>query len=343
MELENVGAPRVSGDLVGRRPAYFESLARSIRDPAELLRRLDLSDELLPAAVRGATEFPLLIPEDYLKRMSPGDPLDPLLRQVLPLDEEFARAEGFVDDPVGDSAARQVDGLISKYPGRVLLVLTGSCAVHCRYCFRRHYPYESEPRQPRDWELALETIRRDSTIHEVILSGGDPLMLTDTRLAEFLAAIEEIPHLNRLRIHSRLPIVLPDRVTDELIAMLSKTRLTPIVVVHANHPNEIAGACSDSLGRLVRSGITTLNQAVLLKGVNDSAQSLIELSERLIDLGVMPYYLHQLDRVRGAAHFEVSESTGRKLVAQMRSKLPGYAVPQYVREIAGEASKTPLF
>ncbi len=283
-----------------------------------------------------------MVPQSYLNRMRPGDPDDPLLRQVLPLSDELLEVGGFVEDAVGDHEARAVPGLLQKYAGRVLLVTTGACAVHCRYCFRRHYPYGDEPRRLDDWEPALEAIAADETVREVLLSGGDPLMLTDRRLGELIARLEAIPHLRRLRLHSRLPIVLPDRVTSELMKLLTGSRLTPIMVVHANHPNEVVDDCAEALRTLVRSGITTLNQAVLLRGVNDSAETLAELCERLIDVGVIPYYLHQLDRVRGTAHFEVAESRGREIIAELRQRLPGYAVPEYVREEAGWPYKRPL-
>jgi EF-P beta-lysylation protein EpmB len=222
------------------------------------------------------------------------------------------------------------------------MVTTGACAVHCRYCFRRHFPYSEGPRSLAEWAPALERLAADSSIEEVLLSGGDPLTLVDSwlgRLAERLASID---HLRRLRVHTRLPVVIPERVCDELLAWLRGTRLTPIMVVHANHPAEISDDVAAALGRLVDAGIPVLNQAVLLRGVNDDADALAELCRRLVDLRVMPYYLHQLDRVAGAAHFEVPEATGRRLVAELRRRLPGYAVPRYVRETPGEASKSLL-
>jgi EF-P beta-lysylation protein EpmB len=271
--------------------------------------------------------------------MRPGDPHDPLLRQVLPLGDELLDAPGYSVDAVGDAAARIAPGLLHKYRGRALLIATGACAVHCRYCFRRSYAYGEEPRRLEEWEPAFTAIAADASLHEIILSGGDPLMLTDARLAAMIERLEAIPHLRRLRIHSRLPIVLPDRMMPGLTGLLCATRLTPIMVVHANHPREIQGDCADALRTLVRAGIPTLNQAVLLRGVNDDVDALAALCERLIDLGVMPYYLHQLDRVRGAAHFEVPEETGRALVAELRRRLPGYAVPRYVREVPGADHK----
>jgi EF-P beta-lysylation protein EpmB len=274
--------------------------------------------------------------------MTLGDAADPLLRQVLPLDVEAKSPPGYRADAVGDDAAQIAPGLLKKYAGRALLITTGVCAVHCRYCFRRHYPYAEAPRQFDDWQPALEALAADDSIHEVLLSGGDPLALTDARLFALIEQLEAIPHLRRLRIHTRLPIVLPERMTPALIERISASRLTPWMVIHANHARELTGDCAAAVRQLVRSGITTLNQAVLLRGVNDSVAALVELCERLIDLGVMPYYLHQLDRVTGTAHFEVPEETGRALITALRKHLPGYAVPQYVREIPGEAHKTPL-
>jgi len=324
------------------RPGYFRSLSEAIRNTDDLISELELSDELREPARRAAKDFPLIVPRSFVARMRKRDPHDPLLRQVLPLERELEPGAGFVLDAVGDLKARQAPGLIHKYHGRALLITAGSCAVNCRYCFRRHYPYGDDPRQPDDWQPALDAIASDPSLSEVILSGGDPLMLTDARLAALIARLEAIPHLRRLRIHTRLPIVLPDRVTHELLELLCATHLSVAVVVHANHPQELSGDCANSLTALSRTRAAILNQSVLLRGVNDCADALAELSERLFDLGVMPYYLHQLDRVAGAAHFEVPASKGIALVEELRRRLPGYLVPRYVRETAGEASKSPI-
>lgn len=324
------------------RAAWQQALVNAVRDPAVLLERLALPAELLPAARRAAKLFPLLVPESYLARMTPGDLHDPLLRQVLPLDAEEELSEGFTTDAVGDDAALRAPGLLQKYSGRALLVTTGVCAVHCRYCFRRHYPYAESPQQLDDWQPALQALAADDSIHEVLLSGGDPLAMTDARLFALISELEKIPHLRRLRIHTRLPIVLPERITNSLLSRLQESRLTTWMVIHANHAQELTGECATAIQQITSWGISTLNQAVLLRGVNDSIEALNALCERLIDLGVMPYYLHQLDRVTGTAHFEVPEATGRELIAQLRQRLPGYAVPQYVREIPGEPHKTPL-
>jgi EF-P beta-lysylation protein EpmB len=294
-------------------------------------------------SARQASElFPLRAPLEYVARMRPGDPSDPLLRQVLPLADELCDVPGYRTDPVDDASATCHPGLLQKYQGRVLMVTTPTCAVHCRYCFRRHFDYASTPRSLEDWQPALDQIARDPSIQEVVLSGGDPLMLPDPRLQRLVHQLEAIPHLRRLRLHTRLPIVIPQRVTDELVTCLSATRLTPIVVVHANHAAELDEGVAQALTRVVEAGIPVLNQSVLLRGVNDAADTLVALSLRLLDLRVMPYYLHQLDQVAGAAHFWVPIERGRELLAAMRSQLPGYAVPRYVREEPGRASKTLL-
>ncbi len=317
-------------------------LKLAVRSPAQLLAALDLPLELTAAANQAAEGFPLFAPWSYIGRMTRGKLDDPLLRQVLPLREELADVAGFQHDAVGDSAATKSAGLLQKYHGRALLITTGACAVHCRYCFRRHYPYATSPRSVDDWEPALDLIRADDSIEEVLLSGGDPLTLVDQTLGELAQRLAAIPHLNRVRIHTRLPVIIPQRVTSELLAWLRGTRLTPVMIVHANHAQEINEEVGQSLARLVDNGVPVLNQAVLLRGVNDSAKALINLSKRLVDLRVMPYYLHQLDRVAGAAHFEVPIERGLQLMTEIRRELPGYAVPRYVQEIAGEPHKRVL-
>lgn len=320
---------------------WHAALAAAIRDHTTLLHHLRL-DAVLTTSSDAAREFPLRVPWSYVKRMQVGDPHDPLLRQVLPVDEELQITPRFTKDPVADGNARVAQGLLQKYQGRGLLIATGTCAVHCRYCFRRHYPYQEEPKTLADWEPALAHIEHDRTLREVILSGGDPLLLTDQRLEELITRVQQISHVTRLRIHTRLPIVLPNRVTDELLEILRRTRLTPIMVVHANHANELVDDAAGALQSLVRQGITTLNQSVLLRRVNDSVSSQRDLCERLVDLGVLPYYLHQLDPVAGASHFEVPLSLGREIVRELQTRLPGYAVPRYVRELPGQPQKTPL-
>ena len=317
---------------------WGRSLAEAVRSSAELLQSLGLP----PAIGCEDSGFPVLVPRSFVRRMRRGDPNDPLLRQVLATAAERAVVPGFAADAVGDGNAMRAAGLIHKYRGRALLVATGACAVHCRYCFRRHFPYGEQPKRLDDWRPALETIAADQTIREVILSGGDPLMLTDRRLGDLLDRLEAVPHLRRLRLHTRLPIVLPDRVTGDLLDRLRRSRLQVWVVVHANHARELVDDCAAGLRRLVRSGLPTLNQAVWLRGVNDTAADQSALCESLIDLGVQPYYLHLLDRVAGAAHFEADHAAAVAAIDVVRRRLPGYAVPTVVREIAGEPSKTPV-
>ena len=321
---------------------WQQELRLAVRDVAQLIAATELPAGFADRARKAAQSFPFFAPWPYIGRMVKGDPADPLLRQVLPLVEELDEKRGFTDDPVGDSAARLNAGLLQKYHGRALLITTGVCAVHCRYCFRRHYPYSEAPKSADDWQPAVDRIAADPAIDEVILSGGDPLTLVDRQLAELTQRIAALSHVRRLRIHTRLPIVIPQRVTTDLLDWLCGTRLTPIMVVHANHPQEIDDSTAAALSRLIDAGIPVMNQSVLLRGVNDSAQALIGLSRRLVDLRVMPYYVHQLDHVAGAAHFEVPAETGRQIIDELRAHLPGYGVPRYVQEIVGANSKVEL-
>lgn len=324
--------------------SWQRQLAGAVRNSNELLTTLGLAGSVSAGAEAAAAEFPVLVPHSYLFRMRREDPADPLLRQVLAREEEGLEPEGFRVDPVGDDLAQRAPGLLQKYHGRVLLITTGACAVHCRYCFRRHFPYAEAPHRPEDWQPALDLIAADPTIEEVILSGGDPLVLADDRLATLWQRLEAIPHLRRVRLHTRLPIVLPARVTSKLLTLLTTSRLQTVMVVHANHARELVADCAEALRRLVTAGgILVFNQAVLLAGVNDSVTALEDLSQVLIRLGIIPYYLHQLDRVLGAAHFEVPVSRGLELMEALRARVPGYALPRYVREVAGEKAKQPLF
>jgi L-lysine 2,3-aminomutase len=341
--MEIVACPRSS--VPSPPPAtrrWQEALKLAVRDPERLCELLQLPAACCESARQAEHSFPLFAPLEYVRRMQPGDPTDPLLRQVLPVIQELDRVPGYLADPVDDTAAMCRPGLLQKYPGRVLIVTTPTCAVHCRYCFRRHFDHHATPRTMDDWQPALDQISGDLTIQEVVLSGGDPLTLPDVRLAWLIDQLQSIPHLRRLRLHTRLPIVIPQRVTDELVTCLRSMRLTPVVVVHANHAAELDQDVAQALGQLVDAGIQVLNQSVLLRGVNDAPDTLIALSLRLLDLRVLPYYLHQLDPVAGAAHFHVPIERGRELIATMRCQLPGYAVPRYVREEPGYASKTLL-
>jgi EF-P beta-lysylation protein EpmB len=323
-------------------PAGWPALAGAVSDPAELCRLLGLGAETAAVARRAAGSFPLRVPRTFLARIVPGDPRDPLLLQVLPREAELEHTPCFQVDPLGEALAACGPGLLRKYRGRLLIVTTGTCAVHCRFCFRRHFPYPTSAGSDADWEPALRLAAAEPSIDEIVLSGGDPLTLPDAQLAYFTRQLAKITHVRRLRIHSRLPIMVPQRVTGELLDWLRGTRLVPIMVVHVNHAAEVDAAVAAALGRLVEAGVPVLAQSVLLRGVNDDAQTLAELYGRLVDLRVMPYYLHQLDRVAGAAHFQVAEARGIELIDELRRRLPGYAVPRYVRETPGEAGKTVL-
>src|SRR5690554_574487 len=321
---------------------WQQAWREAVRDPRELLALLGLEHAAAGVSDAAAAQFPLRVPRGFAARMRHGDPDDPLLRQVLPLDEEMRPVPGFDTDAVGDGAARAGRGLIRKYRGRALLVATGSCAVNCRYCFRRHFPYAQETAAAAGWREAVAAIAADPGIDEVILSGGDPLSLSTSKLAELTDALATVPHLRRLRIHSRLPIVLPERVDGEFIGWLEALPWPATVVVHANHGNEFDHAVDAAMARLRGAGSALLNQAVLLRGVNDDEDALTHLCERGFQAGVLPYYLHKLDRVAGAAHFEVPDERARALHEALRQRLSGYLVPRLVREVAVDTAKRPL-
>lgn len=324
-------------------PPTWQQLWRdAVRDPRELLAMLGLDHAGLALSDAAAAQFPLRVPRGFVARMRQGDPADPLLRQVLPLDAEMQPMPGFVLDAVGDGEASAGSGVIRKYHGRALLVATGSCAVHCRYCFRRHFPYAQETAAAAGWRDAIGLIARDPGIDEVILSGGDPWSLGTAKLAELTAALARIAHVRRLRIHTRLPVVLPERVDTALLEWIAALPWPVVIVLHANHANEFDAGVDAAVARLRACGATVLNQAVLLAGVNDSLEALVALSERSFAAGVLPYYLHQLDRVQGAAHFEVSDERARRLHAALAARLSGYLVPRLVREVAGGSGKEPL-
>lgn len=333
----------IHGSLAPVESVSWQSLlSRSITDPEHLLRRLELDPALLAGARAGAADFPLRVPEPFVERMHKGAPNDPLLRQVLPLGEELLEHPDYVLDPLGEQHTNTRAGIIHKYHGRLLLIVSGGCAVNCRYCFRRHFPYGDNNLSTEQWQQALDYIRGDQSISEVIYSGGDPLAASDKRLAWLTREIAAIPHVRRLRVHTRLPVVIPQRVTSELIDALCGTRLPVVMVLHSNHANEFDAALGNAVLRLRQAGITLLNQTVLLRGVNDSLETLISLSETLGDHGILPYYLHVLDHVKGAQHFHVDDGAAMGLAAEMLARLPGFLVPRLVREVAGETSKTPL-
>lgn len=321
--------------------SWRRELAEAVTDPAELLEVLQLDPALLPAARRAAARFGLRVPRSFITRMRPGDPRDPLLLQVLPLGAELEAQPGFGPDPVGDLAALQAPGVLAKYHGRALLMTTGACAVHCRYCFRREFPYGTGALTPARLAAAVETLAATPGLEEVILSGGDPLALPTSRLAGITSALRALPGLQRLRIHTRTPIVLPSRVDQQLLEWLAGLPWKTVIVLHVNHPRELSGDVRAAVAELAAHGATLLNQSVLLAGVNDDEDTLAELSVGLFDAGVLPYYLHLLDRVAGTAHFDTSLQHAAALHAGLLARLPGYLVPKLVRESPGAASKLP--
>lgn len=324
--------------------SWQTQLKEAIRTPEALCTFLELDNSVWgPEAQAGHALFPIRVPIAYAQRIQPRTPDDPLLRQVLPASKENDVIQGFTQDPLEEMEHTPRPGLIHKYRNRVLLIASGGCAINCRYCFRRHFPYQDNMPSRSEWKDTLSYIREHPEINEIILSGGDPLLSTDERLAELITLIEEIPHIVRLRIHTRLPVVIPARVTPLLCQRLSTSSLQVVMVLHINHPAEIDVFVKEAVFKLTQNGITVLNQSVLLRGINDNVLTLATLSEKLFAAGIMPYYLHALDPVAGAAHFNVPDDEAIILVEQLRECLAGFLVPKLVREISGRNSKTPLY
>ncbi len=321
---------------------WQQQLSECITTIEDLCDYLGLSPQQLPAPTEAEKKFPLRVPVNFAASMEKGNPNDPLLRQVLPINDELIDYPGYGNDPVGDINAAVLPGILHKYHGRVLLINTGSCAINCRYCFRRNFPYNELQIGKRQEHQVVEYIQSDHSIVEVILSGGDPLVLNDSRLNQLLSRLKPVKHVKRIRIHSRLPIVLPARITDEFVETLVNCGKRVVLVVHCNHANEINDRVIAAFIKLTNKGITLLNQSVLLKGINDNATALCELSERLFDIGVLPYYLHTLDKASGTGHFEVSEAKALALIKEIQNRMPGYLVPKLVKEIAGAEAKQPV-
>jgi EF-P beta-lysylation protein EpmB len=317
-------------------------LRQSICSLSELLNKVELDPKSLPACEQAANDFNIRVPKPYLNRIEKGNPNDPLLLQVLPQSAEMERYPGYSNDPLEELDTNPAPGLIHKYKGRVLLILSGACAINCRYCFRRHFPYQENQLGSQQWQRVLEYLQNDHSITEVIFSGGDPLATPDKRLCSMIQDLEAIEHIKRLRIHSRLPVVIPQRITDTLCHTLASSRFNTVCVLHINHANEVDAQVADSIAKLQAAKVTVLNQAVLLKGVNDSVNCLKNLSETLFTCGVLPYYLFVLDPVHGAAHFDISDSDATTLMKELQAELPGYLVPKLAREIPGRPSKTLL-
>ncbi|AQM18621.1 EF-P beta-lysylation protein EpmB [Vibrio anguillarum] len=320
---------------------WLQQLTNAISNPAELLQQLEIDPALWQNGFAARKLFALRVPQSFVDRMEKGNPYDPLLRQVLPLNEEFEWHDGYSNDPL-DEQNNAIPGLLHKYRNRVLMIVKGGCAINCRYCFRRHFPYQENKGSKQVWQQSVDYIAAHPELNEVILSGGDPLMAKDEELRWLIDAISSLPHIKRLRIHSRLPVVIPARITDALCDLLRETRLQVILVTHINHANEINLEFKQQMSRLRAINVTLLNQGVLLKGVNDSVDAQVALSETLFDAGILPYYLHVLDKVQGAAHFFVSDQKAKEIMAGVIERVSGYLVAKLTREIGGRASKTPL-
>lgn len=321
--------------------SWQKELANVVTDPEKLLKILDICPDAYLQHFKARKLFPVRVPMPFIERMNSGDFEDPLLKQVMPLDSEFTNTPGYSTDPLEEHDT-VAEGLLHKYKHRVLMIVKAGCAVNCRYCFRRHFPYHDNSPNKRRWQSALNYIESHSEINEVIFSGGDPLMASDEHLTWLVEQLEQIPHVTRLRLHTRLPVVIPQRVTERLVSLLTNSRLKPAVVLHINHKNEIDKTLVSSLEQFRQARVPLFNQSTLLKGVNDNANILCELSEALFDIGIQPYYLHLFDPVQGAAHFDVNEEKARVIYQEVMSILPGFLVPKMVREIAGEANKTPI-
>ena len=321
--------------------SWQKELANVITDPKTLLELVDISPEMYQHHFAARKLFPVRVPRPLISRIKKGDINDPILKQVMPLDLEFSITEGYNEDPLEEHDT-VAPGLLHKYKHRVLMMVKTGCAINCRYCFRRHFPYADNSPNKARWQQALTYIEQHNEINEVIFSGGDPLMASDEHLQWLITEIEKIPHINRLRIHTRLPIVIPQRITPALVNTLRTTRLKPVIVFHVNHANEIDNDVAEALEPLISARIPLFNQSVLLKGINNNAQILAQLSERLFDIGIQPYYLHLFDKVQGVAHFDLTETEAKEITLQLMAILPGYLMPKLVREIAGEANKTPI-
>lgn len=321
--------------------SWQKDLRDVVTDPKQLLAAVGISADAYLQHFNARKLFPVRAPLPFIKRMKKGDFNDPLLKQVMPLANEFMITDGYSADPLKEHDT-VAEGLLHKYKNRVLMIVKSACAINCRYCFRRHFPYQDNSPNKARWQSALTYISAHNSISEVIFSGGDPLMAKDEHLAWLISEIEQIPHVTRLRIHTRLPVVIPNRITHSLVNMLQQTHLKTTMVLHINHPNEINNELSQALEPLRVARIPLFNQSVLLRGVNDNADTLITLSEVLFDVGIQPYYLHLFDAVQGAAHFDVTEQDAVAIVQKMLATLPGFLMPKLVREIAGQANKTPI-
>lgn len=321
--------------------SWQKDLANVVTNPEQLLALLNIAPDDYVQHFKARTLFPVRVPHSFINRMKVGDINDPLLKQVMPLSKEFVVTDGYSADPLEEHDT-VAEGLLHKYKSRVLMIVKAGCAINCRYCFRRHFPYQDNSPNKKRWQGALDYISENIEISEVIFSGGDPLMASDEHLSWLITQLEKIPHVTRLRIHTRLPVVIPNRITATLVSLLKKSRLKAVVVLHINHPNEINMELTNALEAFREARIPLFNQSVLLRDINDNAKTLSRLSEQLFDAGIQPYYLHLFDAVQGAAHFDVKEKDAIDIVNEMLATLPGFLMPKLVREVAGQTNKTPI-
>jgi EF-P beta-lysylation protein EpmB len=318
--------------------SWQKNLAQGFSSARELLDYLNLPVTL--GSQLAEKQFKTRVPRSFARKMQPGNEHDPLLKQVLAIDQEMIANDNYVVDPLEELINNPVPGLLHKYHGRVLLTLTGSCAINCRFCFRRHFPYQDNNPGRAGWQRAVDYIQNDPSIHEVILSGGDPLLASDDVLEEMIIRLESIPHVKTLRMHTRIPVVLPERVDSSLLKLLEQCRLRKVVVLHCNHAQEIDEPVRQACLALRQVGCHLLNQSVLLTGVNDCAHTLASLSEALFDCGVLPYYLHVMDKVAGTGHFDMHSNKAKTLYRELQALVPGYLLPKLAREEPGMRSKT---
>ncbi len=333
-------AEQKTGHVVQIEPSWQSEFKTAITNIEALCQTLELDSKQLAVNLTHKHNFPLRVPHSYAQRMKKSDPNDPLLLQVLPQTSELNNVADYSTDPVGDLNSIKSTGLLQKYQGRALLLATSRCAIHCRYCFRQHFPYSDQNPKHDAWQTAVEELKKDSSISEIILSGGDPLVLSDEQLGKLVKKLEYVRHISTLRIHTRLPVVIPNRICDSLLNWMKNTRFKVVIVLHINHAQEINFELECKLKELTKIGCLLLNQSVLLNNVNADADSLIGLSRKLFSINVLPYYLHMLDKVQGAAHFDVPKNTARMLMQEVSNQLPGYLVPKLVEEVKNESSKS---
>lgn len=328
-------------NLINEKISWQKELARGFNDPRKLLEYLAISPDKFSASFAARKLFPLRVPLPFVQRMERGNPRDPLLLQVMTDQQEFDQPDGYIGDPLAEQSS-VLPGLLHKYQNRVLLMVRTGCAINCRYCFRRHFPYQDNSPNQAGFKDVANYIAQRPQINEIILSGGDPLMANDQQLATLFELLAPIKHLTRIRIHTRLPVVIPARITEQFIKLCADSRFNIVMVLHINHPNEIDQEVIEAVATLKQAGMTLLNQAVLLKDVNDNAECQIALSEALFNAGILPYYLHLLDKVEGASHFDSPEDQAIAMMRELHQQLPGFLVPKLVREIGGQAHKTPI-